>query len=69
MFGGFIDALAVPESANRIQLVNIVAFNPEASELGDWTEYGLNAVMLGIYVNGMAWLVLDHGLPVAWCKL
>lgn len=68
-FGGFIDAVAVPANARRIQLVNIVAFNPEASEQGHWQEYGLNAVMLGVYFNGMAWLVLEQGLPLAWCRV
>ena len=68
-FAGFIQSTAVPAAAKRIQLVNIVAFNTEASELGNWLEYGSSAVMLGVYLNGAAWLVLEKGLPVAWCKL
>lgn len=68
-FGGFINADAVPANAQRIQLINIVAFNAEASELGSWIEYGLNAVMLGAYLNGKAWLVLDNERPVSWCAV
>ncbi|MAD75147.1 MAG: hypothetical protein CML20_10215 [Rheinheimera sp.] len=66
-FHGFIDIGKVPACTPRVKLINISGFNASASEMGDWVDYGMNAVMLGAYFNAGVWLVLDHGLPVAWC--
>lgn len=66
-FAGFVDIAAVPADARQIKLINIVAFNSQASELGEWIEYGLHATMLGVYINGGVWLVLEQGAPIAWC--
>lgn len=68
-FGGFIDAANIPDHARRVKLINISGYSHESHELGPWIDYGRNATMLGVYFDDKAWLVLDHGLPVAWCEL
>ena len=68
-FAGFIDVKSVPETAKRVKLINISAYSYESSVLGPWIEYGRNVIMLGAYFDNAAWLLLDNGLPVAWCSI
>lgn len=68
-FAGFISTADLPPSAPRLKLINIIGFSHEETELGPWIDYGRNAFMLGSLINGEVWLVLDHGLPIAWCDI
>ena len=66
---GFVDCLDIMPESRRVKIVNISGFSHDDHELGPWIDYGRKAVMLGCYVNGQVWLVLEHGLPIAWCEL
>lgn len=68
-FAGFINSDDVPPGAIRLKLINIIGFSHEQTELGPWIDYGRDACMLGSLIKGEVWLVLDHGLPVAWCDI
>jgi hypothetical protein len=67
--GGFLDVASVPVSARRVKLINISAFSHSSDDMGLWFDYGRNVTMLGAYFDGAVWLVLDGGLPIAWCEL
>ena len=67
--GGFIDTAEIPSHAKRVKIINISGYSHDNHELGQWIDYGREATMLGVYFDGKAWLVLDEGLPVAWCEL
>jgi hypothetical protein len=68
-FAGFLDIADIPPQAKRVKLVNISGYSHESTELGPWVDYGRNVTMLGAYFDGVVWLVLDAGLPIAWCEL
>lgn len=68
-FAGFTDINQLSVTAKRVKIINISGYSHEDTELGPWIDYGRDVTMLGVYINGVVWLVLDHGLPIAWCEL
>lgn len=60
---------SVERSGVSVKIANVEAFNAEASMVGDWLEFGANALLLGdLRDDGLFIPVLD-GMPVVWCEL
>lgn len=69
LFGGFIELGQIAPDMHKVKLLRIEAFNPIASLVGEWLEYGPNCIMLGAYRAHTAYLVLDGCRPIAWCAM
>lgn len=66
-FGGFLrNPLSI---LSPLKIDNVEAYADQGFYEGGWIELGGNAIILGAYIRKQAWVVVNDGVPVAWCEL
>lgn len=68
-FAGFLDRSALPERHKLVKIINVSAYSESTSEIGDFIDYGRNVTMLGAYISGEIWLILEAASPIVWCEV